>query len=398
MRFPQYVAVAALVLPGNAAIAQFAGALGVGSGVGQLGSAGWTRESRLNPSFRLEYPFLSLRFDGMAAERLGVLSVDDASLSGVLGTPGFGPFRFSTEVQYGRGAWSPTSALSAAVAPSLSMRRGPVGAWLGTSHARNERSRLQAGVWTSLQSVVLTLYGSTRSGSMLSIGTRTVRDSIPNDTTGGWNHFDRTIADTSSRYSLLGASQLNARLDWSHRRMAFSASLSTSRTFRDRRDSATTAERGLVWGSVNASFSLNSRLAIIAGAGTRPQTSKHPGGSRFATFGVRLSPAALLREPLPAPVSPAASSFAVEPIEPGLYRFVLRIPGARTVELSGDFNEWTPTSMTQSAPDVWEVAMPLNAGTHRVNVRVNGDRWSAPPGLPAVRDEFNGTVGILVIR
>lgn len=153
-----------------------------------------------------------------------------------------------------------------------------------------------------------------------------------------------------------------------------------------------------MWGSVNVAFTFNSRLALIAGAGTMPETSKRPGGSRFFSLGLRVSPAALLREPLPAPVRPPAASFAVAPIEPGLYRFVLRVPGARTVELSGDFNQWTPTSMTQTAPDVWEVATPLNPGTHRVNVRINGDQWSAPPGLPAVRDEFNGTVGILVIR
>ena len=398
MRFHRFVAVLVLVVPGNAALAQFAGALGVGSGVGQIGSAGWARESRLEPSFRLEYPLASLRFDGMAAERSGVLSVDHASMSGVLATPGFGPFRFSTEVQYGRSAWT-TTAPTAALAPSLSISHGPIGAWLGTAHARHDRSRLQAGIWTSLRSTVLTLYGSTRSESMLSIGTRTVRDSIANDTTGGWHHFDRTLADTSSRYSLFGASQLNARLDWSRGRMALNALLSTSRPFRDRRDSSATGAGGaLVWGSVNASFMLNNRLALIAGVGTQPGTSKHPGGSRFASFGLRLSPAALLREPLPAPVRPAASSFAVERIEAGLYRFVLRVPGARTVELSGDFNQWTPTSMTQSAPEVWEVTMPLHAGTHRVNVRVNGDRWSAPPGLPTVRDEFNGTVGILLVR
>ena len=60
MRFLRYLAVALLVVPGNVALAQFAGALGVGSGIGQIGSAGWARESRLNPSFRLEYPLASL--------------------------------------------------------------------------------------------------------------------------------------------------------------------------------------------------------------------------------------------------------------------------------------------------------------------------------------------------
>jgi len=29
---------------------------------------------------------------------------------------------------------------------------------------------------------------------------------------------------------------------------------------------------------------------------------------------------------------------------------------------------------------------------------VNGDRWVAPPGLPTTDDDFNGTVGLVVIR
>jgi len=33
-----------------------------------------------------------------------------------------------------------------------------------------------------------------------------------------------------------------------------------------------------------------------------------------------------------------------------------------------------------------------------MNVRVNGDSWTAPPGLPAANDDFNGTVGLVVIR
>lgn len=256
---------------------------------------------------------------------------------------------------------------------------------------------MQAGLWTSLRSVVLTLSGSTRRSSSLFVSTRMVWDSIPNDTTGGWNVVQRTIADTSSRLAF-DASQLNARLAWSHGRVAVSASLSTSQPFADRRDTAATAAERLMWGSINASLALSHRLALVAGAGMLPESSRQPGGSRFITLGLRVSPAALLREPLPAPVRPAASSFAIEPVEAGIYRFALRVPGASTVELSGDFNQWTATSMTQSAPDVWEVSLPLAAGTHRVNVRINGDRWSAPPGLPTVRDEFNGTVGILVVR
>jgi hypothetical protein len=120
--------------------------------------------------------------------------------------------------------------------------------------------------------------------------------------------------------------------------------------------------------------------------------------SRFATLGVRFSPAILLRDPLPAAVRPSARALSVTPIEPGSYKLVLRVPSARTVELSGDFNRWTPVAMTQTAPDVWEATLALSPGAHRLNLRIDGDGWTAPPGLPAVNDEFNGRVGILVIR
>ena len=42
--------------------------------------------------------------------------------------------------------------------------------------------------------------------------------------------------------------------------------------------------------------------------------------------------------------------------------------------------------------------MPLQPGTHRMNIRIDGDSWTAPPGLPTVNDEFSGRVGILVVR
>jgi hypothetical protein len=33
-----------------------------------------------------------------------------------------------------------------------------------------------------------------------------------------------------------------------------------------------------------------------------------------------------------------------------------------------------------------------------LSIRVDAGRWTAPPGLPPVRDEFGETVGLLVVR
>ena len=46
----------------------------------------------------------------------------------------------------------------------------------------------------------------------------------------------------------------------------------------------------------------------------------------------------------------------------------------------------------------WEAVLPIAPGTYRVSLRVDGSPWSAPPGLVAVTDEFNGEVGLVVIR
>ena len=75
----------------------------------------------------------------------------------------------------------------------------------------------------------------------------------------------------------------------------------------------------------------------------------------------------------------------------------IRVPSARSVELSGDFNGWHALRLREVRPDVWEATLALSPGTHRVNIRVNGDAWTAPPGLASTNDEFNGTVGLLVV-
>jgi hypothetical protein len=155
----------------------------------------------------------------------------------------------------------------------------------------------------------------------------------------------------------------------------------------------------MLWGRVGATMRVNSRLSLMSGAGTLPLPGPATArASRFATLGVRLSPAALLRPPLPHGVRTSATAFAISPAASGGYTVTVRAPSARTVELSGDFTNWTPVALRETAPNVWQVTIPMTPGTHRVNLRVDGDSWAAPPGLPAVNDEFNGRVGLLVIR
>ena len=384
--------VAAMLTPAAAAPAQLAGGLSVGSGFGQLGGGAWMRESRLDPALQVASPFVALRFDGTVAERIGEISVDRATLAGLAATPALGPFRLSIEGSYRRDVLVDRFA-AGEVAPALSMKGARVGTWFGSIHRQRAEPMLQAGVWGGIGAAVLSLSGETRSNATLSIQPIVMTDSSRTPT--GWAYTQHTVPDTSRSGAAYRWSRMEARLDWSYRRLALNALVAI--TAPDRRHDSTSSRRS---GRINAAVMLNHRLSLIGTAGTLP-ASREAGaaaGARFASLGVRFSPAMLLRDPLPAHVRPAASAFTITQVHPGVYKLVFRVPSARTVELSGDFNRWSAVAMTQSAPDVWEATLPLPSGTYRLNVRVNGDDWTAPPGLPAVNDEFNGRVGILVIR
>ncbi len=76
----------------------------------------------------------------------------------------------------------------------------------------------------------------------------------------------------------------------------------------------------------------------------------------------------------------------------------LRDPGARAVEVSGEPFGWRAIPLVRIDPDWWEVRVRIPAGTWRMSVRRDGRRWTAPPGLPALHDEFGGEVGLVTVR
>jgi hypothetical protein len=74
-----------------------------------------------------------------------------------------------------------------------------------------------------------------------------------------------------------------------------------------------------------------------------------------------------------------------------LVRFVFVDSGAASVQLVGDFNEWTKgaTVLKQSpAPGVWVVSVPLTPGRHEYAFIVNGSRWVADPLALKSTDDF----------
>jgi len=128
---------------------------------------------------------------------------------------------------------------------------------------------------------------------------------------------------------------------------------------------------------------------------------------RYASVGVRLRTVSTRRPSRPIIVerSPAngdgggtgSARLDVEPMSGGPVRLVVRVPGAATVELAGDFTDWQPIALRRSAEGTWETILPIPSGVHRVNVRIDGAGWLVPAGTTRSSDDFGGEVGIVSV-
>lgn len=165
-------------------------------------------------------------------------------------------------------------------------------------------------------------------------------------------------------------------------------------------------ENASAWASVNAVAWISPAVGITAGAGSYPAD---PGqdlpAAAYLSLGVRYSPRNVRRastvlspDVLSAVEREATPAMAVSIGAPGRKTISYRVAAARSVEIMGDFTDWTPVPMSSSRPaGTWSISLPVTSGVHQVNVRVDGGEWTVPSGLTAVRDEFGGSVGILLV-
>jgi hypothetical protein len=118
--------------------------------------------------------------------------------------------------------------------------------------------------------------------------------------------------------------------------------------------------------------------------------------------GMRLgSPAgrtATLRRVAP-PVQAARTAAAPEGVP---VTFVLRAPGATSVCVAGDFNNWdaAATPMTHTGTgDMWIVSVEIPRGVHLYSFVLDGREWRPDPSAPlAAGDAFGGRNSVVVVN
>jgi hypothetical protein len=172
------------------------------------------------------------------------------------------------------------------------------------------------------------------------------------------------------------------------------------------------ANRGnSAWGGVTASVPLWEDLFLTANAGSYPADliQSLPAG-RYVAVGFRLPDGWLgpYRRPPPPPPPPA------RPVElPVTARLALVMgtaydstnirevrvwaPGSRRVELIADFVDWIPVPLIRQPDGEWRGYYRVPPGLHRVNILVDGE-IDAPVNWPLERDEFIGTVALVMVR
>jgi Carbohydrate-binding module 48 (Isoamylase N-terminal domain) len=153
------------------------------------------------------------------------------------------------------------------------------------------------------------------------------------------------------------------------------------------------------WGGGWASLAINDRIAIVARQETAPSDpTRHLSAQRLSTIGFRIRPS-LTRARFEdgTDAGQFRREFGIAHVSGSNHGIRVYLPDAKQVELAGSFNDWTPSTMRRAGGGWWELTVPLASGMHSLNVRADGGKWIVPPGLDVVSDEFNGTVGVLLI-
>jgi hypothetical protein len=166
------------------------------------------------------------------------------------------------------------------------------------------------------------------------------------------------------------------------------------------------------WASINVTAWATPVLGIVAAGGTYPvdPTQGFPGG-RFISLGIRLasgrrnalnastSPGIeTARAEVPGTASAAADVFRAEARPQGVVLLMVHAPSAGRVEINGDFSGWTPVDLERTSEGWWTRALPIAPGKYEMNLRVDGGSWIVPPGLLGMKDEFGGSVGLLIVE
>ena len=380
------------------ASAQFTSAIDLSSRTARPGQDTWSSQLAVSPFARFDHPRVSLEGRWTAFGSEGQRLNGFGNLGATYYTPSLAGFQFSVAGFADRSLLNESYAVSRfGTDTRLSYRFANSGTWVGREISRDNKSTpispvpaMSAGAWHQWSNAIITFAVSSFGSHYGNPGGTRVVERVR---TGAFSDTGQaldtiSVPDSSKRR---GWNDAELAMHWGAGRFAFRGVVGSR--------FATADQPNEVWGSVQSTVSLTPSIALIATGGIHPSSAAYGiSRARFVEVGFRVAPTALLRPRLPASVRPVAAVFEVAESELGKRTLRIRVPNARTVELSGDFTNWQPISLTRASDDRWETTMAITPGMHRLAIRVDGDTWSPPPGVSSVKDEFQGNVGVIVVK
>ena len=392
------VTVAALVaISAEAACAQaLNSSLDVGIASGRALAGPSPSALLLQPAIRWDRPRASLDAQASWLASPTAHMDGDASVSGRYYSQAIHNLRFDLGAAAQRTAGPDVTESSNAILgdANVSLEFGAGGIWVGGGRRMSASQTLPThvqtfggGMWRRIGRAIFTTSVTTNSSGRNASGLLGSNPNNPGtgDSLGnGIDTIPRGGGSVARQYA-----DLESTVYWSHGALALDGMLGT-------RLSTTYGQRS-TWGRAQASWALGQQFALVAAGGTRaPEPAIGRMGGNFFSLGVRLASAPWISHVLHPGARSSASGFGVR--AEGQTRVIyVHAPAARTIELMADFTDWQPAEMRHVSNDEWELAMQIAPGSHRVNIRVDGGEWKAPPGAGTVQDEFNGVVGLVVV-
>ncbi|HEY9228672.1 MAG TPA: glycogen-binding domain-containing protein, partial [Gemmatimonadaceae bacterium] len=375
--------------------------------------------TRVAPSIQLEYPHVKFKARGSAFIGEQALQLADGIVSGT----------FTSPTVYGVRAEMIGNASRAVDDRSLGndqidvqtrvhmLFRQRAGLWFGGGVARPWRVAVvssadvrDAGAWAKVGddarafgvatfNMTFTNFSFTKIASVHDSGSASLSCASVPVTTVGRNGslralFNQTPGSTAcERQSQFG--DLEGSMHWDLGALELTAQM--GHRFGNSYDVTADSRR---WSAATGTIWLNERIAVIAGGGRQPALPLRGIPARtYAMAGLELAywPLSKNSVPVSLPRSPLVKSFEHHAAATGMQKIIIRVGGVETVDVMGDFSDWTPLTLIRRGRDLWELSIPMSPGVHQINVRVDRGQWTAPPNLPTTKDAFSGEVGLMVI-
>ena len=409
-------AIAALtfvLLAPQGALAQIASKLQAGSITTQQDGEVPASVFSVAPGIRVDLPYLALAAHGSAWLTGQQWQIADGTLSGTLLTPTIRHFRAEVIGNASRAFFDRSLENDQFDAQArlhmLFAQNG--GIWVGGGVARPWRIAVVSavdvtggGAWTRVGDATFsgtytnfffTKVAASRdsSGTTQTCGTRNEPLSLAGSTGSSLSSSSTATATDCRRQSRF--SDIEGSVNWAYGWLELTGQ--AGYRFGDSYDVTPDSRR---WAAGTAVLWVTNRVAAVMGGGRIPANpSRGLPARNYANFGLMLSYSSIPRTTVPvAPMTIAAvKDFEVRPLATGTQKITVRVGGVETVEVMGDFSDWTPLVLMRRGRDLWDITLPVTTGVHEINLRLDGGPWLAPPGLPTRRDSFSGDVGLLVV-